>query len=138
MEPPTESPDHPTRMLLAEQLVGESRQRRLRRMSRRERAVNLTSASAFLLTAAALAATIPSERPSHVALVAGLVVAYALVSCVRFEFGGLYVAPEQLLFVPLVLLCPLPLVPLLVAVAAGLSMLPDVLDGSWHRDRWVA
>jgi HD domain len=37
--------------------------------------------------------------------------------------------------VPLLLLAPLPYVPLLVALQAGLSMLPDLFDGSRHRER---
>jgi HD-GYP domain-containing protein (c-di-GMP phosphodiesterase class II) len=37
--------------------------------------------------------------------------------------------------VPLLLLAPLPLVPLLVPAAALMSTLPEVIGGSWHRER---
>jgi HD-GYP domain-containing protein (c-di-GMP phosphodiesterase class II) len=125
-------------MLLAEQLVGEARERRRRRMSRRERALNATSAGAFLAIAAGIALTIPDERSADAALVLGLVAGYAIVSRVRFEFGSMYVTPEQLMFVPMLLLAPLPWVPAMVIVAALLSQLPDFLERRWHRDRWVS
>jgi putative nucleotidyltransferase with HDIG domain len=67
--------------------------------------------------------------------VVALVIGYALISRVRFEFGNWYVVPEQLLFVPVLLLAPLPLVPLLVAAAAVVAMLPEFIDGSWHKQR---
>jgi HD-GYP domain-containing protein (c-di-GMP phosphodiesterase class II) len=125
-------------MLLAEQLVGEGRQRRVRRMSRRERVANLSSALLFLGAAGAFAAVAPDERSVSPLLVAGLVLGYVLVLRVRFEFGALYVSPEQLLFVPIALLCPLPWVPILVAGAGFLSIVPDAIEGGWARDRWVA
>ena len=93
------------------------------------------SAAFFLVTAAAIALLVPSERATDPVLIAGIVVGYAIVSRVRFEFGNWYVAPELLLFVPLLLLAPLPYVPLLVAVAAVLSIIPDFVAGRWHRQR---
>lgn len=126
------------RMVLAEQLVGEARERRRRRLSRVERTVYATSAAAFLAVVAAIALLLPQERAADPLLLAGLVGGYAIVSRVRFEFGSGYVTPEQLLFVPTLLLAPLAMVPILVVVAALLSQLPDFLDRSWHRDRWVS
>jgi HD-GYP domain-containing protein (c-di-GMP phosphodiesterase class II) len=105
-------------------------------MSRRERIVNALSAAAFMAVVAALALTLPNERSADPLLVAGLIAGYAIVSRVRFEFGSTYVTPEQLAFIPTLLLLPLPLVPVVVVVAALLSQVPDFLDGSWHRDRW--
>jgi HD-GYP domain-containing protein (c-di-GMP phosphodiesterase class II) len=125
-------------MLLAEQLVGEARERRRRRMSRRERILNAASAASFLTVAAAIALLVPNERSVDALLVLGLIAGYAVVSRVRFEFGSMYVTPEQLMFVPMLLLAPLPYVPLLVIVSALLSQLPDFLERSWHRDRWVS
>jgi len=66
------------------------------------------------------------------------VIGHAVVSRVRFEFGGGYVVPEQLVIVPLMLLGPLPLVPLLIALAGCLALLPDFARGSWSRDRWLS
>lgn len=125
-------------MLLAEQLVGEARERRRRQMSRRERALNAGSAACFLAVALAVALLVPDERSVDPILILALVAGYAIVSRVRFEFGSMYVTPEQLMFVPMLLLAPLPYVPLLVIVSALLSQLPDFLERSWHRDRWVS
>jgi hypothetical protein len=124
-------------MLLAEQLVGEARQRRSRRMPRRERWVSLASASLFAIFAVIAFLVLPDERAVEPWLPAALVAAYAIVSRVRFEFGDLWLCPEVLVFVPMVLLLPLPLVPALVAAAAVLSLVPDVVHGKWHRDRLV-
>jgi HD domain len=119
----------------AEELVGEARARHPRRMNSRERTVLGLSAAAFLCTAGVLATVLPSEREAEPLLLVGMVLGYALISRVRFEFGNWFVVPEALAFVPLLLLAPLPYVPLLVALQAALSMLPDLLDGSRHRER---
>jgi hypothetical protein len=106
-------------------------------MHARERAVLGTSAALFVMIAASLAVLLPSERHSSALLVAILVASHAVVSRVRFEFGNGYVTPEQLTFVPLILLTPLPYVPLLVALAVALGTVPDQVRGHWHRDRWI-
>jgi HD domain len=119
----------------AEVLVGEARARHPRRMDPRERTVLGLSAAAYLATAVLLAVLLPNERETQPLLLVGLVIGYALISRVRFEFGNWFVVPEALAFVPLLLLAPLPYVPLLVALQAALSMLPDLIDGSRHRER---
>lgn len=124
-------------MDLAEQLVGEARVRRGRKMPRAEATVRSVSAALYLIAAIAIASLLPSERQPDGLLVAGLIVGYALVSRVRFEFGDSYVVPEQLVYIPLLALAPLPLVPLIVAVASALAILPDLLRGTWHWDRCV-
>lgn len=125
-------------MSSAEQLVGEARERRRQEMSRNERTVNAVSALAFAAAAVSIAIFLPYHREADPLLIAALVAGYAVVARVRFEFGPGYVTPEQLLFVPMLLLIPLPLVPLLVATGALLSQVPDFLNGSWHRDRWIS
>jgi HD-GYP domain-containing protein (c-di-GMP phosphodiesterase class II) len=125
-------------MLLAEQLVGEARERRRRQMSRRERSLNAASMLSFLAVAVAMAVFLPNERSVEPGLILGLVAGYAIVSRVRFEFGSVYVTPEQMMFVPMLLLAPLPYVPELVILSALLSQLPDFFERSWHRDRWVS
>jgi HD-GYP domain-containing protein (c-di-GMP phosphodiesterase class II) len=122
-------------MLLAEQLVGEARARRPKQMTARERIVVGASAACFLLAAVSAAVFLPSHREADPLLAGLLVAAYAAVSRVRFEFGSTYVTPEQLVFAPMVLLLPLPWVPLLVAGAALVAMIPDFINGSWHRER---
>ena len=123
--------------MLAEQLVGEARARHPRGMDARERGVLGISAGLFLVAALAIAAFIPSERDLQPLLLVGLVAGYALISRVRFEVGNWFIVPEPLVFVPLVLLAPLPLVPLLVALASVLSVLPELVNGRWHRERAI-
>jgi HD-GYP domain-containing protein (c-di-GMP phosphodiesterase class II) len=107
-------------------------------MSLGERVINVISACAFVAVALAIALLAPNERTIDPLLIAGLIAAYAIASRVRFEFGSTYVTPEQLVFVPTLLLLPLPLVPIVVVVAALLSQLPDFVERSWHRDRWMS
>ncbi len=122
---------------LAEQLVGEARARHPRGMNARERTVLGVSAALFLVAAIVIAFLVPSERDVPPLLVVGLVAGYAVISRVRFEFGNWFVVPEPLVFVPLVLLAPLPYVPLLVALASVLSVLPELINGRWHRERAI-
>ena len=124
-------------MLLAEQLVGEARERRARAMASRERVVTSAAAALFLGVAVAWAFLVPDERHTHPLVTLTLVLGYALIIRVRFEYSGLYATPEQLAYVPLLLLGPLPLIPLLFAGAGALSMLPDTREGAWHRDKWL-
>jgi HD-GYP domain-containing protein (c-di-GMP phosphodiesterase class II) len=125
-------------MDFAARLVGEARERRPRRMEARERTVVGASALAFAGAAALVMALVPAQRDPDPLLIVGLVFGYAIVSRVRFEVGSSYVVPEQLVFVPMLLLAPLPLVPFLVALGALLSQLPDFANGSWHRERWLS
>ena len=129
--------DDAEEMLLAERLVGEARQRRARKMDQRERVVTGVSACAYLPLRSR---SPPSFRTSeHVApaVVLGLLLGYALILQVRFEFGGYYASPEQLAFIPLLLIAPLPYVPLLFAAAGVLAAVPDIARNSWHRHRWL-
>ena len=98
-------------MLVAEELVGEARERRASQMVRREKVVTRLAAGLFVVAAVAIAVLIPDERGPDPLLVAGLVVGYALLLQVRFEFGGRYGSAEPLVFVPLLLYGPLPLRP---------------------------
>jgi HD-GYP domain-containing protein (c-di-GMP phosphodiesterase class II) len=123
--------------MVAEQLVGEARERRRRRMSHLERVVYAISGAAFVLTAAAIALYAPNERSADPLLICGLLAAYAIVSRVRFEFSWGYVTPEHLVFIPMLLLLPLPWVPFFVVGGTLLAQLPDFVNRTWHRDRWV-
>jgi HD-GYP domain-containing protein (c-di-GMP phosphodiesterase class II) len=124
-------------MLMAEQLVGEARERRARRTDSRERIGGGVSAAVFLGVAVVIAATVAPNREFDVPLLLGLLAGYALVMRVRFEFADSYVSAEVLLFVPVLLLLPIGFVPLLVAAAAGIAVLPDVWRGAWHKQQCV-
>jgi HD-GYP domain-containing protein (c-di-GMP phosphodiesterase class II) len=125
------------RVMQDEQLVGEARERRKQRMDARERVVDSVSALLFLAVAVAIAVFVPNERDVDIAVVVGLVLGYAVVSRVRFEYGDIYASAEELVFVPLLFLAPLNLVPLLAVLAAVLAALPDYARGDWSRDRWI-
>jgi HD-GYP domain-containing protein (c-di-GMP phosphodiesterase class II) len=120
-----------------EHLVGEARERRKQRMDARERVVDAVSALLYLTLAVAIAFLVPNERDTDWVLVICLVVGYAVVSRVRFEYGDLYMSAEELVFVPLLFLAPLNLVPLLAALAAVMATVPEYVRGDWHRDRWI-
>jgi HD-GYP domain-containing protein (c-di-GMP phosphodiesterase class II) len=122
-------------MLLAERLVGEARSRRARRMAPRERVVLAVSAALFVVAALIVALVVPNERDVEPLVIVGLAVGYVLAERVRFEFGGYYGTAEQLLIVPILLLVPLPIVPLIIALANVVAILPEMFEGSWHRDR---
>lgn len=120
----------------ADQLVGEARARRARKLDSRERTVYGASALAYLAAALALALLVPDVRDADPLLAVALLIAYALVLQVRFEFGGYYAAPEQLAFVPLLLIGPLPYVALIVAAAGLVASIPQTPTGT-HRHRWL-
>jgi HD-GYP domain-containing protein (c-di-GMP phosphodiesterase class II) len=120
-----------------EHLVGEARERRKQRMDARERVVDTVSASLFLVVAIAIAVLVPDERDTDIVVIVGLVLGYAVVSRVRFEYGDIYASAEELVVVPLLFLTPLNLFPLLAALAAVLATLPDYVRGDWHPGRWI-
>jgi HD-GYP domain-containing protein (c-di-GMP phosphodiesterase class II) len=129
--------DDAEEMLLADQLVGEARARRARSMDARERTVVAVFAALYCVAAVLIAVFVPSERDVDPLLVAALLLGHAAVSQVRFEFGVGFVVPEQLVVVPLLLLCPLPFAPVLIAAAGALGLVPDFIKGSWAKDRWL-
>ncbi|HYH57988.1 MAG TPA: HD-GYP domain-containing protein [Thermoleophilaceae bacterium] len=118
--------------------VAEARARRPKRMQTKERTVAGASAGLFLLATAAIAVFVPNERDVDLLLVAGLFAGYMVAARVQFEYANNYVVPEQLVFVPMLLLLPLPYLPAMVAAASVLGMLPEFIDRTWHRDRWLS
>ncbi len=106
-------------------------------MSARERLVSGLSAACLVALAVGMLITLPDERSTNAIELICLVIGYAAISRVRFEFGNMYVTPEQLAFVALLMLAPLPLVPLLVIAAALLAQIPDFVRGDWHWERWT-
>jgi hypothetical protein len=106
-------------------------------MEDRESVVVGTLALGYLAAALVLALALPTGRELEPLVVLALFAAYVGVSRIRFDVGAGYVSAEQLVYVPLLFLVPLPLVLLLVPVAFLLSDLPDILAGRAHRDRWM-
>ena len=101
----------------------------------RERRVELAAAGAFLVVAVILAVVAPSAVDFDPALAAVLVLAYAAVTRVAFEFAYGRTDLSLLVLVPMLFLLPARVVPLLVVVAFLLGRLPDYLRGRVHPDR---
>jgi HD-GYP domain-containing protein (c-di-GMP phosphodiesterase class II) len=122
----------------AEALLEESRLRRRRALRGRERMVNAASVTAFVMAVAGLALLAPSGPTPSLALLAGLVAAYALASRVEFEIGSGSVVPTQVVLVPMLFFLPASIVP--VAVAAGflLGEIPQYFRRPFHAERLAA
>jgi HD-GYP domain-containing protein (c-di-GMP phosphodiesterase class II) len=106
-------------------------------MDARERFVVAVFAALYCIAAVLTAVFLPSERDVSLVLIAALLLGHAAVSQVRFEFGMGFVVPEQLVVIPMLLLLPLPYVPILIAAAGVLGLIPDFRKGSWSKDRWL-
>jgi hypothetical protein len=112
-----------------ERLLEAALERRHRHLDRRERVGNRVFAGAFLAAAIALAALAEPARELSLPVAAVFVAALALVARVEFSVGTGYAVPTQIVFVPMLLLLPTPLVPLLVALALVLSSAGQALRG---------
>jgi hypothetical protein len=106
-------------------------------MEDRESAVVGVLALGYLAVAVPVGVALPAETGLPPLVTLALFAAYVGVSRIRFDVGAGYVSAEQLVFVPLLFLVPLPLMLVLVPVAFLLSDLPDILAGRAHRDRWM-
>jgi putative nucleotidyltransferase with HDIG domain len=107
------------------ELVEESREREVSRLTRRERLVEFLVGGGFLIAAAAPLVTSRSPRFTDFAITA---IVLAAASRVTFEVGSTYTAPLQLIVVPMLFVLPAGFVPLAVAAALMLGKLPEVLS----------
>jgi hypothetical protein len=121
----------------SERLLRDARERTPRRLTSRERSVELVASAGFLAAAIGLLLVGHSGNSPSLGVAVALVLAYALASQIRFEIGAGYTDPSQLLFVPMLFLLPTEAVPLLVAGANVLAELPDYLRGRRHPERAV-
>jgi len=121
-----------------ERLVDEARSRRARRPSRRDIVTSVLLGGGFLVTAVALATGVSWDRSWSPVELAALVTGYALLSRVELEIGPGSAVPIQLVFVPMLLVLPVPLVPLCVAAGYVLGALPEYLRGHVHPVRVFA
>src|SRR5689334_22258780 len=102
---------------VTERLIEEVRARRDEALPVRERAVEGAFALLWIAAAVALAVLCDSPRAFDLPLALAFTVAYAVVSRTPFALGDGLAVPSQLVFVPMLLLLPTPLVPLLVGAA---------------------
>jgi HD-GYP domain-containing protein (c-di-GMP phosphodiesterase class II) len=114
----------------SEELVAAARDRNAGlRGTRRESVAR--AASALVVVAGALAfLAVPSARPLSVFELVCLVAGYACALRVAFEIGPGFAMPTEVLFVPMLLLLPPPVVPAAVVAGLALSAVPDVLTRS--------
>jgi HD-GYP domain-containing protein (c-di-GMP phosphodiesterase class II) len=120
-----------------EALVADARQRRPQPMSPRERLYAGLSAVAFLGVVGLLGAVLPHDTSHNPSVFLLLVLLYALASRCQFEVAAGFAMPQQIVFIPMLFLAPLPLVPLLVAFGYLIARLPDFILKRSHVDRWM-
>jgi HD-GYP domain-containing protein (c-di-GMP phosphodiesterase class II) len=89
----------------------------------------------FLAAAVAIALTCHSGRAFQLGPALALVLAYALLTRVRFHAGAGHTVPTQLVFVPMLLVAPTQLVPLLVLAGMAIGNVPDYAGGRLHPGR---
>jgi HD-GYP domain-containing protein (c-di-GMP phosphodiesterase class II) len=120
-----------------ERLIEEVRARREHALPARERAVEAALGVATVAGAVALAALAGAPRELSLPLVLAFTVAYAVVARIPFALGDGIVVPAQLVFVPMLLLLPTPLVPLLVVGATVASIGLSSLRGGISPQRML-
>jgi putative nucleotidyltransferase with HDIG domain len=104
-----------------ERRIEESLERRRRTLDRRELAASFVLTASFLVAAVALALFADQARELSVPVALAFVAAYVVAGRIEFTVGAGFAIPTQLVFVPMLLLLPTPLVPLLVALANVVS-----------------
>jgi HD-GYP domain-containing protein (c-di-GMP phosphodiesterase class II) len=118
-----------------EHTLTQMRARRSLRLGNRDFWASFVLGVSFLGIALLLAVQLGSDRTPHIAVVAGLVVVYALLYRVEFEIGSGLAVPTQLVFVPMLFLLPLGFVPLAVAAGIMLGNVAQHLEGKIHLER---
>ena len=109
-------------------LVGAARERHAKPLSTREAFASAVVAAGFVVAAAATLVVVPWEPDANPVLIGLLVALYAVASRIDFEIGKGYANPEQLAFVPMLFLAPLPLVPILAAAGFALGRIRQRID----------
>jgi HD-GYP domain-containing protein (c-di-GMP phosphodiesterase class II) len=117
------------------ELVEQSRRRATNNLRGRERLITAASAAGFLVTALLLATLASPGRALSLGTALVLIASYAIASRVEFEVGTGSAIPTQVVFVPMLFLLPARTLPLFVAGALMLGMLPEVLRRRAHPAR---
>jgi putative nucleotidyltransferase with HDIG domain len=99
-------------------------------LARGERRAELATGGGFLVAAAGIALGFRASGATSAGVLAIYVIAVAIASRVRFDFGSSFTIPIQIVFVPMLLTVPSQYVPLLTATALAIGTLPDVVRGT--------
>jgi putative nucleotidyltransferase with HDIG domain len=102
---------------------------RAQRMEYPELRGELVVGGSFAIAAALLAGLSGSTGHFSFATAALYVLCFALAGHVRFDIGGGFTVPTQVVFVPMLFVVPASAVPLLVAFSLALGMLPAIAAG---------
>jgi putative nucleotidyltransferase with HDIG domain len=118
-----------------QRLLERARTRRRQPLVAREQRAEALFAAGFLAAASAFALLAPAARDLAPGLALALVLAYVLIAKAEFPSGAGLVVPTQVVFVPMLLLLPTPMVPLLVALALMLVSIIEAARGHAARER---
>jgi putative nucleotidyltransferase with HDIG domain len=110
-----------------EALLAENGSRAAAPPPRRELLSEVAAGVGLVVACLVMAVLLPEGESWHPAVIAGLVIAYAVVGRVTFDVGAGYTTPTQLVLVAILFAVPPAAVPLLVAAGAVLRRMPDVL-----------
>jgi HD-GYP domain-containing protein (c-di-GMP phosphodiesterase class II) len=128
-----------------EAMIEAARARTHEKVAARDSLASLVVGGGYVVTAAALALLLPTNRSPSLLVYALLVAGYAIASRIEFEVGSGAALATQLVFVPMLFVLPLSVVPL--CVTAGmllrsprsllrgreqLERLPLLFVSSWH------
>ena len=100
-----------------------------------EKRAELAAGGGFLLAAVALALTVQPERQFAPGIAAMYVLALAVASRARFDFGAGFTVPTQIVFVAMLCALPVEYVPLLTALALAVGTAPDVVRRTIRPER---
>jgi putative nucleotidyltransferase with HDIG domain len=99
------------------------------RMASAERRAELVVGAGFTAAAVVMALTAASGRSFSLPIAVLYVLGMAAATHVRFDIGTGFTVPTQAVFVPMLFALPVEIVPLLVALALALGMVPAVVTG---------
>jgi HD-GYP domain-containing protein (c-di-GMP phosphodiesterase class II) len=88
---------------------------------------HIVAVGGFLIAALSLAVFAPWTRSLSVPTLAALIAVYFVAASVRFPVGSVWANPTQLVFVPMLLILPTPIVPLVVGAALVTTRIPDLV-----------
>ena len=130
--------NHPAQLDAAtERRIAEQLERRQRTLNRRELLGTLLFAAGFLASATALAVLAEPARAFSLPLAVAFAAAYVVADRIEFSTGAGYAVPSQLVFVPMLLLLPTPIVPFILASAIVASALAEAVRGGTSPGRSV-